>query len=898
MGIGWRSTVAPTKMGAAGVARRITLGWLAAFLAILLAFFAFLHWSGATTRLDRLLHDSFVRLHQQEAPTDIVIAAIDPASLATLGRWPWPRETQAAAFRELARLGARALVVDIVYTEAAREASADQSLADALAAVPTSILPVLLEGGIGRSASDNLPLPVLTRAATGLGHIFLPIDSDGIVRRINLKAGFRRAHWPALALAAHLETSPSNTGAATLPGKRHLPSEPPENVWVGDYEVLIPFYGPEGTFDRVSMVDLIEGRVERSAIDGKVVLVGLTTSGLGDVVPTPVSAQDRPLPGIEVHANVLASLGAGRLVSATSVWLGFLVAAVLLPVLLGLYSRAPPQWSLPLALIGAVIPIALSLALYSLRQLWFPPVSVSIAVLASYLAWSRHRLAFVNRFLEREQALLDPHVPTAEDSDQRALVNFFEHAVRHLPIVGWRFSALGSDYAGGEPISEWPTEIVGPGWRFRDGVHAKRYPTQGRLQVAFKLSDETEASEIRAYIDSLGRIRSRVRRSLLGGSLERLQSNAHALSNQLIWLRGVKEFSETVLAGSPMGFAVWNPAGEMVRGNALIEKLITGLGSRAQLIDFIKAIDRDPDEVGTRERLHGLLTRGEGWQLIYEASEQELVVDFSAVGNTLRERLICASVVDVTKMRTAERARAELVDYLSHDLRSPLISALYDIESDQPVKRLESDNTERHTGVTAPVHGEAEARQRIAGNIRRSLAMMDDLLHVARADSLDGSTFGELLFNAVLDNALDEMLPQATARGISLRVDSCDDELWMQGDANSLERAVSNIIGNAIKYSPDGSDVRITLKRLDDTDTLDLTVSDNGVGIDPDMIDQLFVRFRRDARVQGRFKGIGLGLALVSRVVGQHGGTVKAYSEGQGTDIVMQLPLMDAPIDV
>jgi len=113
----------------------------------------------------------------------------------------------------------------------------------------------------------------------------------------------------------------------------------------------------------------------------------------------------------------------------------------------------------------------------------------------------------------------------------------------------------------------------------------------------------------------------------------------------LIWLRGVKEFSETVLAGSPMGFAVWNPAGEMVRGNALIEKLITGLGSRAQLIDFIKAIDRDPDEVGTRERLHG--------------------VDFSAVGNTLRERLICASVVDVTKMRTAERARAELVDYLS-----------------------------------------------------------------------------------------------------------------------------------------------------------------------------------------------------------------------------------------
>ncbi len=891
MGIVWRNTVAPTDMRAAGVARRITLGWLAAFLGILLAFVAFLHWSGATTRLDRLLHDSWVRLHQQEAPTDIVIAAIDPASLAAIGRWPWPRDTQAAAFRELARLGARALVVDIIYTEPARDRASDQGLADAVAAIPTSILPVLLEGGVGRSATDNLPLPVLTRAASGLGHIFLPIDSDGIVRRINLKAGFRRAHWPALALAAHLETRAPEQGPAAdaVPGKRQAVLDPPQNVWVGDHEVLIPFYGPAGTFASVSMVDLLEGRVPRSAIEGKVVLAGLTTSGLGDVVPTPVSAQDRPLPGIEVHANVLAALGAGALVTATPVWVGFLVAALLLPVLLGLYSRAPPQWSLPLALTGAVIPILLSLALYSERQLWFAPVGVSIAVLASYLAWSRHRLAFVNRFLEREQALLDPHVPTNESSDLRALVSFFEHAVRHLPIMGWRFSTLGRHYSGGESVPELPNEAVASsGWRYSNGVHVRRYPTQGRLHIAITLSDETQASDIRAYIDSLGRIRSRVRRSVLGGSLERLQRNAQALSNQLVWLRGVKEFSETVLAGSPMGFAVWNPAGEMVRGNALIEQLIKGLGKRAQLIDFIQAIDRDPEQSDIRERLQGLLTRGEGWQLVYEAGEQELVIDFSAVGDTLSERLICASVVDVTQMRTAERARAELVDYLSHDLRSPLISALYEIESDGPVA---------DAGAVPPSQDDLQVRARIAGNIRRSLAMMDDLLHVARADSLDGSTFDELLFNAVLDNALDQMLPQANARAIVLRVDSCDDELWMQGDASSLERAVANIVGNAIKYSPEGSEVRVRLQRLPRVDGLLLSVSDDGVGIDPDMIDKLFVRFRRDARVQGRFKGIGLGLALVSRVVSQHGGSVEARSEGQGTDIVMQLPLIETPAD-
>lgn len=691
----------------------------------------------------------------------------------------------------------------------------------------------------------------------------------------------------------------------TLPGRRTPAADPPEDVWVGDHEVLLPFYGPAGTFAQVSAVDLLEARVDDDVIAGKTVLVGLTSTGLGDVVPTPVSALDRPLPGVEVHANVIAALADGSLVTETPVWFGFLVSALLLPILLGLYSRAPPQWSLAIALVGAIVPMTLSFALYAEQQLWFAPVTASVAALASYLAWSRHRLAFVNRFLEREQALLEPHVPVTEASDQRALVNFFEQAVRHLPISGWRFSTLSGHFAGGVPVPDASLDLVSTrvgakvgdrvdsGWRFRDGVHTRRYPTDGRLQVAIKLSDESQASEIKAYIDSLHRIRSRVRRSALGGSLERLQRNAQALSSQLIWLRGVKEFSETVLAGSPMGFAVWNPAGEMVRGNALIERQIRGLGERAPLFDFIRITDPDSDTQDARQRLQALLTGGEGWQLVYEDGEQELVIDLSAVGNTLHERLICASVVDVTQMRTAERARAELVDYLSHDLRSPLISALYDIESEEPAVLLASGSGPVEVYSQRDVTGEGEARRRIAGNIRRSLGMMDDLLHVARADSLDGSTFTELLFNAVLDNALDQMLPQARVRDISLRLDSCDDELWVFGDGSSLERAVCNIIGNAIKYSPEGSQVLVNLTVESDSSRLVLKVSDDGVGIDPDMIDKLFVRFRRDARVQDKFKGIGLGLALVSRVVSQHKGSVKAYSEGQGTDIIMHLPLIE-----
>ena len=136
-----------------------------------------------------------------------------------------------------------------------------------------------------------------------------------------------------------------------------------------------------------------------------------------------------------------------------------------------------------------------------------------------------------------------------------------------------------------------------------------------------------------------------------------------------------------------------------------------------------------------------MLLRGEPWQVIHADSkiERELIINFSAVGETLRDRLICASVLDVSDIRSAERARAEMVDYLSHDLRSPLISALYLLEDESSESKKRFDT---------------EVKARIENNIHHSLSMMDDLLNVARADSLTEESFTELLFNAVLDNCL------------------------------------------------------------------------------------------------------------------------------------------------
>lgn len=837
--------------------RRITIKGLVLFLCTLLATVWLLQWSDATRKVDRLLHDNWVRSHQRAVPDDVVIAALDSRSLAALGRWPWPRDLQAQLLEKLQ--GARLVALDLLFVEPSSEAGGDDRLISAIAALPQSILPVLTEGGRGTTAVESLPIPSITRHVTDLGHIFLPIDDDGIVRRVFLKSGFNRAHWSSLSLAA-LEVAEG--APEPLPG-RILSEDPSQGVWVQNNEVLIPFYGPNGAFQRLSAVDIINGDIPAEQLRDKIVFVGLTTTGLGDVVPTPVSALNQSVPGVEIHANIFSALRDQSLVTSVGNYTNMLMALILLPLMLLLYSRAPPRWALVSAIIGACVPVLCSFVLYRYFRLWYAPLPAALPLLLSYLLWSWHRLDYVNRYLERERAKLEPHLPQRDAQSNKLLASFFRSAERHLPIQGWRFSSGGEEFSGGSGL---PLERVAGGegnWRKRHGVHAREYAGKLPLHIEIVFSNTDYSRGITQYVNNLARVRSRGEAGRLSSSIEKLQSNALKLSEQLEWLRNVKVFSDTILDGSPMGFAVWNAAGECIRANPLLYRMVPSFTERGEFVDFLDCIGKQLETPDGRTHFEQLVLESQSWQVIYSVDERELVVNFSAVGERLADRLICVSVLDVTDIRTAERARAEMVDYLSHDLRSPLISALYLLEQ----------------------NGDPRVEQ----NIKTSLSMMDDLLHVARADSLSEVKFTPVYMNGVLDNSLDQMLPQALSKQIELDADAEDDDLWVNGDAASLERAICNILSNAIKYSPEGTTVTVRLVRQGDQAVL--TIDDQGVGIDPAMLGQLFTRFRRDAKTAGQFKGIGLGLALVARVVSLHGGKVAASNREVGTRITLEVPL-------
>jgi len=851
--------------------RGITLLSMALFFCLLLALTWFLGWSQATQKIDNLLHDNWVRLSQNTPPEQVAIAAIDPDSLRTLGRWPWPRDVQSLLFRQLSNYQVKAAVIDMLFIEPSADPSEDQALAQSVAGIDTVVLPLLTEGRLG--AQQKFPFPIMMREADDLGHIVLPIDNDGIVRRVFLKAGINTPLWSSLALSAfELLDTPVDNEESELPGNR-IPHSQLENNWEHDFEVLIPFYGPRGTIPNVSASSILDGSAPKEALEGKVVFVGLTSTGLGDVVPTPVSALDQPVPGVEIHANIYSALVDDRLKTRIDSRLNILVALILFPLMLLVYSRARPQWGLLIATIGSLLPILMSFVLYRIANSWYPPWSASIPLFISYILWSWNRLNYLNRFLEAETALLEP-LAQMDNSENELLADFFNTAERHLPIQAWRFSAKGQQFSSVKGLSR-PTESPPMNrWVNAKGIYSKRYPTPGKLEINLAIEDELVAHEVTGYIDTLARIQSRSKPPALSGSIERLQINTLKLSDQVAWLRNLSAFSDSILEGSPAGLIVWNAAGEMVRGNELVFKLIPSLENNVLLVDFIsKVTGKETEDDEDRQRIQGLILDSTSWQITYQGGERESVINFNTVGDSLTDRLVCATVIDVSEIRSAERARSEMVDYLSHDLRSPLISALYLLESDD-------------SGV-----GE-EINERTQANIHRSLTMMDDLLHVSRADSLSSDSFEEVFFNSVVDNALDQLLPQARSREIQFQIETTDEELWMSGDAASLERAVANVLGNAIKYSNEGGNVTISTEREDDH--VLLQVSDDGVGIDPAMMGDLFTRFKRDAKVAKKFQGIGLGLALVARVVTQHGGSVNAVSPGKGTTIRMRLPLIAA----
>jgi two-component system sensor histidine kinase SenX3 len=143
----------------------------------------------------------------------------------------------------------------------------------------------------------------------------------------------------------------------------------------------------------------------------------------------------------------------------------------------------------------------------------------------------------------------------------------------------------------------------------------------------------------------------------------------------------------------------------------------------------------------------------------------------------------------------------------------------------------------------------------------------------------------------VIGDATDLLRPVAEARGIKLDIDRPLAHLTLPGDRRDLTSAVSNLIDNAIKYSEPGSQVEVRV--VAGTETVAISVCDQGIGIPTRDLGRIFERFYRVDRARSRLTGgTGLGLSIVRHVAANHGGTVRVTSrEGEGSTFTLELPM-------
>ncbi|MFT3904794.1 MAG: CHASE2 domain-containing protein [Steroidobacteraceae bacterium] len=374
-------------------------------LGVLLIATALLAWYDVLWRANLTVYDA--ALPTGPAPADVVIIAIDDASVAALGRWPWPRTLHAQLLDRLRAAGTCAVAFDVLFTEPdAQSPQGDTTFAQAMQRGPPTVLPLLVEMPVGdRPLLERLPISEIASAAAGIGHAHLELDRDGVGRSVFLREGFGAPDRSHLMLSL-LEHAPCVTSPPVPSGLRHPDLMGAPAVWVRDYQMYIPFLGPPGHFRRLSYVNVLRDGVDPQLLRDKLVLVGVTAQGIGDAYPTPRSGQGVAMPGVEVAANVLQALRSNsyiRPLSPSVITLFSLLPVVL--VALGLL-RLSPRHSLIFTVTIWFATLGASVLMLRLDGRWWPPMASLAVLLVIYPLWSWRRLEATQVYLEEELARL------------------------------------------------------------------------------------------------------------------------------------------------------------------------------------------------------------------------------------------------------------------------------------------------------------------------------------------------------------------------------------------------------------------------------------------------------------------------------------------------------------
>jgi PAS domain S-box-containing protein len=232
-------------------------------------------------------------------------------------------------------------------------------------------------------------------------------------------------------------------------------------------------------------------------------------------------------------------------------------------------------------------------------------------------------------------------------------------------------------------------------------------------------------------------------------------------------------------------------------------------------------------------------------------------------------------------LRAADRRKDEFLAMLAHELRNPLAPIRTAAELIPLI-------------ATQPPKVDAVGRT-IGRHVEQMSGLLDDLLDVSRVTSgLVVLKRERVVLQDVVADAVEQLAANFAARSQQLTRDLPSAPVVVAGDHKRLVQVVANLLGNAAKYSAEYSSVMLSIAREDDV--IAISVSDAGIGIDPEFLPHVFDLFAQSKRSSARSEGgLGLGLSLVKNLVELHEGTVEAYSSGanRGSRFTVKLPALD-----
>ena len=628
-----------------------------------------LHW---VRPLDRMVYDIFNEIIPMPMADDIVIVAIDEASMRELGRWPWPREKHVELFRQLETAGVAAVAMDILFAEKdANYPQVDTLLAEAISSFGAVVLPVFIVKDVrGGRLREVTPIDPIAVAAAGLGHVHIEVDSDGVARSVFLREGVGQPRWVHFTVAINrlLGQNPAELPGVPNPG---YGSHSDNSTIIRSHLNLIPFMGPAGTVNTVSYVDVMNGRVPVASLRDKIVLVGATAAGHVDNITTSLGQ----ISGVEINANILQALRTEQLVRPLSLDILGVIISLVAGFSVFLFTRMAPRQLLLGALASAILLPLVSFLLIHYWRVWISPAPIVLTLVVAYPLWNWLRLNAAVDFigeklqdLEQENRQLAPIYSSAEA--ERAAD--FLVSLGHLSKWQWESEEAFDSRRYSERQ-----------WQHQKACSSRFFSLKGkvrRLSLHWKPGHEFVAGRLQQIFPEAGQIGIQQ-----GPGADFVNINLLALDNAYAQASRNRDLVKGTLEQLESAVILSKLSGEIVLKNDQA-KLLLGLNDDCKdllvALDGIELVERQSIE----DLVNQLIFRGlhfdhEGTAI---ATGREILCRGGVIN--LDHPMLLIVMMDVSDLKKSEKRRAEALNFLSHDLRAPLTSVLALIESAKAVQ--------------------------------------------------------------------------------------------------------------------------------------------------------------------------------------------------------------------